>query len=104
MNWVLNQMSEYIVAAKNGPRYMIIPEQGLDDDNKIQAKTEAALLNLKEEAVHGPIPVLSLTAHGHGFWEFYSYDEDKPKPEDLLDGIDYELPDDPSTMTPESHA
>lgn len=96
-------MSEYIVAAKMGPRYMIIPEQGLDDDNKlIQTKTEGVVVDLTEEIVHDPIPVLSLTAHGHGFWEFYSCDEDKPKPEDLLDRIDDELPDDPSTMIPNS--
>lgn len=97
-------MSEYLVAAKGGTKFIVIPEAGLDDDDKIMIKTEGVIIDTEEETVSEPLPVYSITAHGVGQWDFYAKDEPKPKPEDLFDNIEDELPDDPTSMVKELHS
>jgi hypothetical protein len=91
-------MSDYIVAAKDGPAFIVIPKAGLDDDDKIMSKTEGVVVHTENETVSDAIPVLSITGHGAGYWDFYEVDDPKPKPEDLLEDIHDSLPDDPTSM------
>jgi|APHM01.1.fsa_nt_gi hypothetical protein len=92
-------MSDWQLVAKMGDRHVIVPTVGLDDDGNIRMDTRAVILEMDAGFVTDPMPVASLNAHGHGYWEYYSADEDRPSVESLVERVDAELPENPTDLT-----